>query len=157
MDWTALLRLPSTILLVLAVVALLFTLVQLVALRQCLHGGQRLASAVRAALLLVAFSLTLMLAGAGFALRGYRLLAEETPVVEIDARILSPQRWALTLHWPDGATRQVQLAGDDWRVEAIVLKWKRLPCWPACRRFTGSIDCPAATTTRGRKQARRAP
>ena len=124
MDWTALLRLPSTILLVLAVVALLFTLVQLVALRQCLHGGQRLASAVRAALLLVAFSLTLMLAGAGFALRGYRLLAEETPVVEIDARILSPQRWALTLHWPDGATRQVQLAGDAWRVEAIVLKWK---------------------------------
>ena len=124
MDWTALLRLPSTIMLVLAVVALLFTLVQLVALRQCLHGGQRLASAVRAVLLLAAFTLTLILAGTGFALRGYRLWSEETPVVEIDARILSPQRWALTLHWPDGSTRQVQLAGDAWRVEAIVLKWK---------------------------------
>ncbi|WP_266180112.1 hypothetical protein [Dyella humicola] len=124
MDWTALLRLPSTILLVLAVVALLFTLVQLVALRECLHGGRRLASAVRAVVLLVAFSLTLMLAGTGFALRGYRLWSEETPVVEIDVRILSPQRWALTLHWPDGATRQVQLAGDAWRMEAIVLKWK---------------------------------
>ena len=124
MDWTALLRLPSTILLVLAVVALLFTLVQLVALRECLHGGQRLASAGRAVLLLLAFALTLVLAGAGFALRGYRLWSEETPVVEIDARILSPQRWALTLHWPDGSTRRVQLAGDAWRLEAIVLKWQ---------------------------------
>ncbi|MFC4525645.1 hypothetical protein ISN76_20825 [Dyella halodurans] len=124
MDWTALLRLPSTILLVLAVVALLFTLVQLVALRERLHGGQRLASAGRAVLLLLAFALTLVLAGAGFALRGYRLWSEETPVVEIDARILSPQRWALTLHWPDGSTRQVQLAGDAWRLEAIVLKWQ---------------------------------
>jgi hypothetical protein len=60
----------------------------------------------------------------GYALRGYRLLAQESPVVDIDARILSPQRWALTLSWPDGSTRQVQLSGDDWRVEAVVLKWK---------------------------------
>src|SRR5579859_7629453 len=124
MDWTALLRLPTTILLILAVIALFFTLVQLVALRQRLHGGQRLAAAWRALLLVVAFALTLLLAGMSFALRGYRLLAEETPVVEIDARILSPQRWTLILHWPDGATRQVPLAGDAWRVEAVVLKWK---------------------------------
>lgn len=124
MDWTALLRLPTTILLILAVIALMFTLVQLVILRQRLHNGQHLAAIGRAALLLVAFVLTLVLTGAGFALRGYRLLAEETPVVEIDAHILSPQRWSLTLHWPDGASRQVMLAGDAWRVEAVVLKWK---------------------------------
>ncbi len=124
MDWTALLRLPTTILLILAAIALMFTLVQLVVLRQRLHAGQRLAASWRALLLLVAFALTLVLTGAGFALRGYRLLAEETPVVEIDAHILSPQRWSLVLHWPDGATRQVMVAGDAWRVEAVVLKWK---------------------------------
>ena len=124
MDWTALLRLPTTILLILAAIALMFTLVQLVVLRQRLHAGQRLAASLRALLLLVAFALTLVLTGAGFALRGYRLLAEETPVVEIDAHILSPQRWSLVLHWPDGATRQVMVAGDAWRVEAVVLKWK---------------------------------
>jgi hypothetical protein len=124
MDWTALLRMPTTILLILAVIALMFTLVQLVVLRQRLHAGQRLAASWRALLLLVAFALTLILTGAGFALRGYRLLAEETPVVEIDAHILSPQRWSLVLHWPDGATRQVMVAGDAWRVEAVVLKWK---------------------------------
>ena len=89
------------------------------------------------------------LAGTGIALRGYRLLGEETPVVDIDARILSPQRWALTLSWPDGSTRQVQLAGDDWRVEAVVLKWKLpallagLPPLYRLDRLSGRYDDPA--------------
>ncbi|WP_426701428.1 hypothetical protein ACPPVV_19075 [Rhodanobacter sp. Col0626] len=124
MDWSALLRMPMTVLLVLAVIFLLITLVQLVALRQRLHSGRGLAASWRALLCLVCFALTLLLAGTGYALSGYRLLGEEAPVVDIDARILSPQRWAITLTWPDGSTRQVQLTGDDWRVEAIVLKWK---------------------------------
>jgi len=70
-------------------------------------------------------------------------------VVDIDAHILSPQRWALTLSWPDGSTRQVQLSGDDWRVEAVVLKWK-LPALlagvpPLYRldRLSGRYDDPA--------------
>jgi hypothetical protein len=124
MEWTTLLRLPMTLMFVLAVIGLLFTLVQLVALRQRLHGHQHLSASWRALLFLVGFSLTVLLTGAGFALRGYRLLSEETPVVQIDAHILSPQRWALTLRWPDGSSRDVQLSGDAWRVEAIVLKWK---------------------------------
>jgi hypothetical protein len=146
MDWTTLLRLPSTILLALAVIALMFTLVQLVALRGRLQAGQRIAAALRALLLLVGFALALLFAGAGWSLRGYRLLSEETPVVDIDARILSPQRWALTLHWPDGGSRRVELAGDSWRVEAIVLKWKTpallagLPPLYRLDRLTGRYD-----------------
>ncbi|OOG57892.1 hypothetical protein [Rhodanobacter sp. C03] len=124
MDWSALLRMPMTVLLVLAAVFLLLTLVQLVVLRRHLHSGRRLAASWRALLCLLCCALALLLGGTGIALRGYRLLGEETPVVDIDARILSPQRWALTLSWPDGSTRQVQLSGDDWRVEAVVLKWK---------------------------------
>lgn len=123
-DWSRWLRLPMTVLLLLAAVCLLFTLVQLVVLRGHLHGGRRLAASWRALLCVLGLALTLMLAGAGAALRGYRLLGEEAPVIQIDAHILSPQRWALTLTWPDGSTRQVQLAGDDWRIEAVVLKWK---------------------------------
>ena len=124
MDWSALLRMPTTVLWVLAAILALTTLVQLVVLRQRLHGGRRLAAGWRALLCLACFALTLLLAGAALSLRGYRLLSEETPVVEIDARILSPQRWALTLSWPDGSTRQMQLYGDAWRIEAVVLKWK---------------------------------
>jgi hypothetical protein len=148
MDWTALLRLPSTILLILAVVALMFTLFQLVALRQRLDDRQRLAAAGRAVLLIAGFAITLLLTGMGVALRGYRLLSEETPVVEIDARILSPQRWSLVLHWPDGATRRVEVAGDAWRVEAVVLKWKLpamlagLPPLYRLDRLSGRYDDP---------------
>jgi len=140
---------PMTVLLVLAGVLLLVTLVQLVVLRGHLHAGRHFAASWRALLCLVCFALTLLLAGTGYALRGYRLLGEETPVVDIDAHILSPQRWALTLTWPDGSTRQVQLSGDDWRVEAIVLKWK-LPALlagvPPLYRFdrlSGRYDDPA--------------
>jgi hypothetical protein len=149
MDWSTLLRMPMTLLLVLAAVLLLISLVQLVVLRQRMHAGRRLAAAWRALLCLACFALALLLAGAGYALRGYRLLSEETPVVEIDAHILSPQRWMVTLSWPDGSTRQEQLYGDDWRVEAVVLKWKLpallagMPPLYRLDRLSGRYDDPA--------------
>jgi hypothetical protein len=149
MDWSTLLRMPMTVLLILAAIFLLVSLVQLVVLRQHLHGGRRLAASWRALLCLVSFALALLLGGTGYSLHGYRLLSEETPVVDIDARILSPQRWALTLNWPDGTTRQEQVYGDDWRIEAVVLKWK-LPALlagvpPLYRldRLSGRYDDPA--------------
>ena len=156
MDWSALLRMPMTVLLVLAAVFMLITLVQLVMLRRHLRARRHLAASWRALSCLVCFALVLLLAGTGAALRGYRLLGEEAPVVDIDAQILSPQRWALTLTWPDGSTRHVQLAGDDWRVEAIVLKWK-LPALlagvpPLYRldRLSGRYDDPARETSAAR-------
>jgi len=124
MNAIELLRLPATVTLVLAGVFLLLSLVRLLALRRRLHEGARLAAAGQGSISLLLFVLAVLLAATGMALRGYRLLAEETPVVEIDAHILSPQRWALTLTWPDGSTRREALAGDDWRLEAVVLKWK---------------------------------
>jgi hypothetical protein len=149
MDWSTLLRMPMTVLLILAAIFLLVSLVQLVALRQHLHGRRHLAAIWRALLCLVSFALALLIGGTGYSLRGYRLLSEETPVVDIDAHILSPQRWTLTLNWPDGTTRQEQVYGDDWRIEAVVLKWK-LPALlagvpPLYRldRLSGRYDDPA--------------
>jgi len=124
MDWATLLQLPSTLLWILAALALLFALVQLFALRRRLHARRPVAALLRTLFLLVGLGLALLLAGAGWSLRGYRLLGEEAPVATLDAHILSPQRWAITLTWPEGDRRQVDLAGDAWRVEALVLKWK---------------------------------
>lgn len=124
MNWNELLRLPTTLLAILAGVVLLVALVQLLAARQHLRDRRHLAAVGHTLLLLVFIVLGFCLAGLSVALRGYRFLSEEAPVVQIDSRILSPQRWALTLTWPDGDTRQVMLAGDDFEVEAIVLKWK---------------------------------
>lgn len=153
MNWDELLRLPTTLLLILAALALLLALVQLIALRQCLHGGRHLAASGHTLLLLIAFALGLLLAGMATALRGYRFLGEEVPVVQIDAHILTPQRWVLNLNWPDGSSRQLALDGDDFRVEAIVLKWKLpamlagLPPLYRLDRISGRYDDAAQETS----------
>lgn len=124
MDWNHLLRLPTTLLLLAAALLLLVALVQLVGVRQRLHHGRALAAAVHGLACLVCLALGLLLAGGALALRGYRMLTDEAPIVDVDAHILSPQEWALTLSWPDGTTRREIVSGDAWRIEAIVLKWK---------------------------------
>ena len=124
MDGATLLQLPSTLVWIFAALALLFALAQGAALRRRLHARRPVAALLRSVFLLVGLGLALLLAGAGWSLRGYRLLGEEAPVATLDARILSPQRWAVTLTWPEGDRRQVALAGDAWRIEALVLKWK---------------------------------
>lgn len=144
-----LLRLPATVLLVLAAILLLLCLLQLVTLRRRLGAGARLAACWHALLCVACLVLSVLLGTGGWALRGYRFLGEEAPVVELDAHILSPQRWAVTLAWPDGSTRQLQLAGDDWRVEAVVLKWPLpavlagLPPLYRLDRIDGRYDDPA--------------
>jgi hypothetical protein len=148
-----LLRLPATVLLVLAAILLLCCLLQLVMLRRRLDAGARLAAGWHALLCVACLVLTMLFGIGGWALRGYRLLGEEAPVVDIEAHILSPQRWAVTLSWPDGSTRQLQLAGDDWRVEAVVLKWKLpallagLPPLYRLDRIDGRYDDPAQETS----------
>lgn len=124
MDWSNLLRLPTTLLLLLAGLVLLLALVQLLRVRQRLRERRALAASVHALGCAVCVVLSLFLAGGALTLRGYRVLTDEAPVVDVDARILSPQNWALTLTWPDGTTRHAMVLGDAWRVEAIVLKWK---------------------------------
>lgn len=124
MNWNELLRLPSTLLAILAAVLLFLALVQLVGARQRLHERRHLAAAVHALLLVVFIVLGVGIAGVAVSLRGYRFLDEEAPVVQIDSYILAPQRWSVTVSWPDTSVRKFTLAGDDFRVEAIVLKWK---------------------------------
>jgi hypothetical protein len=124
MNWNELLRLPATLLSILAAIVLIVALVQLLAARQHVRDRRHLAAGAHTVLMLVFFVLAVFLGGLAMSLRGYRFLSEEAPVVQIDARILSPQRWTLILTWPDGATRQVMLSGDDFQVDAIVLKWK---------------------------------
>jgi len=124
MNWNELLRLPTTLLAILTGVVVLLALVQWLAARQHIRHRRHLAAAGHSLLLVVFLLVAALLGGMAMSLRGYRFLSEEEPVVQIDAHILSPQRWALTLTWPDGDTRNIMLDGDDFQVDAIVLKWK---------------------------------
>lgn len=124
MNWNELLRLPSTLLAILTALVLLVALVQLLAARQQLLNHRRLAASGHTLLMLTCILLGSVLGVIALSLRGYRFLGEEAPVVQVDAHILSPQRWSVMLTWPDGDTRDVMLAGDDFQLDAIVLKWK---------------------------------
>lgn len=124
MNWEHLLALPATVILLGAAVLGLLALVAAASGWRHWRAQRHVRGSLAALLALAWLLLALLSAGLSLSLRGYRRLASELPVVTVDARILSPQRWSLTLTWPDGSTRQVALAGDAFRVEAIVLKWK---------------------------------
>ncbi|GLQ91357.1 hypothetical protein [Dyella acidisoli] len=153
MNWNEVLRLPTTLLVILTGVVLLLALVQLLAARQHVRQRRHIAAAGHSLLLVVFLLLAAFLGGIAMSLRGYRFLGEEAPVAQIDARILSPQRWALTVTWPDGATRKMMLAGDDFQVDAIVLKWKLpamlagLPPLYRLDRISGRYDDASQETT----------
>ena len=124
MNWEHLLALPATLLFVVAAALLLLALAAAAGGRRHWRGRRRLRASLALVLTLAWLVLALGSFTLGWSLRGYRKLVAEVPVVAIDARILSPQRWSLTLTWPDGSSRVVDVAGDAFRVEAIVLKWK---------------------------------
>lgn len=148
-NWEHLLSLPATVILLGAGALALLALITTLGGRRHWRERRRVRGSLSGLLALVWVMLAVLSAGLGLSLRGYRRLASEVPVVMVDARILSPQRWALTLTWPDGSTRPVTLAGDAFRIEAIVLKWK-LPALlagvpPVYRldRLDGRYDDPA--------------
>ncbi|MCP1372781.1 hypothetical protein [Dyella lutea] len=124
MNWEHLLALPATLLFVVAAALLLLALTAAAGGRRHWRDRRHLRASLALVLTLAWLVLALGSFTLGWSLRGYRKLVAEVPVVAVDARILSPQRWALTLTWPDGSSRVVEVAGDAFRVEAIVLKWK---------------------------------
>ncbi len=117
-DW-----LPVTFLYVIGVIALLFALAQIPATRRHWRARRRLRAMHRAAWLLVFSIVALLAAGLGVALRGYRLLTAETPVATINSRQTGPQQFAVRVDFPDGTHNNAVLQGDEWQLDARVIKW----------------------------------
>ncbi|HEV7490021.1 MAG TPA: hypothetical protein VGO25_04395 [Rhodanobacteraceae bacterium] len=60
---------------------------------------------------------------AGTALVGYRRLASEALVAMLDTRQLGAQRYAVDIEFPDGSRQATELSGDEWQLDARVIKW----------------------------------
>ncbi len=54
----------------------------------------------------------------------YARFTAETPVAEVSFTSLGPQHYAVVLTTPDGHSQRAQLNGDDWQLDARVIKWK---------------------------------
>lgn len=72
-------------------------------------------------------SLCLALAALGFALAlnlyTYQRLSYEQPVAALRFAEIEPQHYRAVLETPGGDTRTVELRGDQWQLDARVLKW----------------------------------
>ena len=53
----------------------------------------------------------------------YARLTAEQPVAEVAIRQLAPQRFNVSLHMPGKPVRHFVLEGDEWQLDARVLKW----------------------------------
>jgi hypothetical protein len=83
---------------------------------------------VRACAALFALALVALGAAAGFlalGLRSYERLTFEQPVAELEFAARGPQQYEATLtRLPSGERESFVLAGDDWQLDARVLKWR---------------------------------
>ena len=122
MDGTLLSR-PAGWLLALALLLALVALAQGVSCRRCLRQRRRGAAALRALWLAVALALALALGGLGTALLGYARLLGDAPVAELTVREVAPQRFAVRLTRPDGWHDSYVVAGDQWQLDARVIRW----------------------------------
>lgn len=68
--------------------------------------------------------LTALILLLGLNILTYARFTAETPVAEIRFTSIGPQHYAVTLTPAKGHGRQVQLDGDDWQLDARVIKWK---------------------------------
>lgn len=87
------------------------------------RNRRRFAAAHRSLWGVVFALLAILSALTASALLGYRRLAAEALVARISTRAIGAQNYAVTVRFPDGSEREVQLAGDDWQLDARVIKW----------------------------------
>lgn len=60
----------------------------------------------------------------GFSLLTYDRLTREQPAVTVRFAQAAAQRYNATLTYPSGEVRGYVLEGDDWQIDARVLKWR---------------------------------
>jgi len=85
--------------------------------RRHLHAVHR---GMWTAVFLLAAAIT---AGLALAIRSYRLLSAEARVATLSARQLGPQQFAVQIDLPDGTHESAELRGDEWQLDAHVIKW----------------------------------
>jgi len=59
-------------------------------------------------------------------LHGYRRLTHEQLAANVSVRQLGERHFALTLEAPAAAPRHFELRGDEWQIDARVLKWRAM-------------------------------
>jgi hypothetical protein len=59
----------------------------------------------------------------------YHRLAHETAVAEVRIQAVSPQSFRLHLHLTGDAPQSFDVQGDEWQLDARILKWRGIATW----------------------------
>jgi hypothetical protein len=106
-----------------AVIAAIVAIGHAAGARRHWRARRRFAACHRGLWSLVFVLLALLGAIGGTALLGYRRLAAETPIASIETRALGNERFAVDIALPDGTRKTAEIAGDEWQLDARVIKW----------------------------------
>lgn len=115
---------PFLFLLIPALACALFALLLFGGCRRCLRQRRYGGAGVRAVLLFAFLLAAVGLGALSSALFHYLRLDGETRVAEIGLRQIEPQRWSARLTTADGSHRSFELRGDEWQLDARVIRWK---------------------------------
>jgi hypothetical protein len=119
----SLLTTPSAILAIPSLLALLIAIALLARRRRGAGVGLLLRRLFGLAFLLIAIALGAL----ALALHSYRSLHADVPVAQLTLRQIAPQRFSATLTPAAGVSRTVELQGDQWEVDARVVRWQLPP------------------------------
>jgi hypothetical protein len=106
-----------------AVLAAIIAIGHAAGARRHWRSRRRFAACHRGLWSLVFVLLALIGAIGGTALLGYRRLASESLVATLETRALAPDRFEVDVTLPDGTRKNAELAGDEWQLDARVIKW----------------------------------
>lgn len=116
-------EIPAVIPGAVAAVAAILALFQVFGMRRCWRERRRFAAVHRSLWLAVFVALALLAAGLSLALTGYRRLTAESPVATLAVQAVGPQEFDVRVDFPDGRRESARLHGDEWQLDARVIKW----------------------------------
>lgn len=117
---------PFLLLLLPALLLLLFGLLELSTCGRRLRQRRRMRAVPHGLIGVSLLIAALALGGLSATLMHYQRLGGQETVARLTLRQLEPQRYAVRLDGADGRHRSFELLGDEWQLDARVLRW-RLP------------------------------
>ena len=113
----------SLIVYAIGAIALLFTIGHGVASRRHWRARRHGRALHRGLWMLVSLCLALLGGVLGTALIGYQRMNGEVPVAALTSRQLGTQNFSVRVDFPDGSHQSAELRGDEWQLDARVIKW----------------------------------
>ena len=94
------------------------------AARRCLRERRGAIASWRGLWMLVTLAFGITFGLVATMLLGYHRLGSEARVATVETRQLAPQRYAVDLTFPDGSRRSAEIEGDQWQLDARIIKWR---------------------------------